>query len=209
MGIQHTQSLVLFCCVAFLVILSVDAAAAADDDDDDAGDSDVDVGADEVEEEEGGGGGESGKEDRHLGRRSINLNKKMKELKKRVRIKSEMSTLCAETIHPHSSPLQVDDMLQEIRNQNHAIFKHADHNRILSGKVSEMSKEIKGLRKDKTALEEKLQLQEFKVAKKVRKIKTRLANADTRLGKQRQRKECPHKISDMLTNMLGTQHLRY
>ncbi len=27
-------------------------------------------------------------------------------------------------------------MLQEIRNQNHAIFKHADHNRILSGKLS-------------------------------------------------------------------------
>ncbi len=77
---------------------------------------------------------------------------------------------------------QVDGMLQEIRNQNHAIFRHADHNRILSGKVSEMSKELKGLRKDKTALEEKIQLQEFKVAKKIRKLKTRLANADTRIG---------------------------
>ena len=30
---------------------------------------------------------------------------------------------------------QMEEMMTEIRNQNHAIFKQADHNRILSGKV--------------------------------------------------------------------------
>ena len=73
-------------------------------------------------------------------------------------------------------------MLQEIRNQNQALFKHADHNRILSGKVSEMSKELKSLRRDRSTAEEKLQLMEFKTAKKVKKVKAKMAGLGVRLG---------------------------
>lgn len=77
---------------------------------------------------------------------------------------------------------QVEEMLQEVRNQNHAIFKQADHSRIISSKVSELSGTIRALKEENTQLKEKIQLNEFKVAKKVKKVRTRLAEIEIRLG---------------------------
>lgn len=77
---------------------------------------------------------------------------------------------------------QVDEMLEELRNQNEAIFKHAGHNRILSGKVSELSRDVKLLREQNDDLRQKMQLAEFKAARKIKKVKARLADVTGRLG---------------------------
>ncbi len=50
--------------------------------------------------------------------------------------------------------------------------------------VSELSKEVRQLRKANSALSEKIRLNEFKVAKRTKKIKLRLANAATRMGEE-------------------------
>ncbi|TRY75090.1 hypothetical protein TCAL_13207 [Tigriopus californicus] len=69
---------------------------------------------------------------------------------------------------------QVDEMFEEIKNQNHAVFKQADHSRILSGKVSNMSKEIKLLKEENSILRDQFELHEFKTGKRLKKVKQKL-----------------------------------
>lgn len=69
---------------------------------------------------------------------------------------------------------QVDEMFEEIKNQNHAVFKQSDHSRILSGKVSNMSKEIKLLKEENSILRDRLELHEFKTGKRFKKVKQKL-----------------------------------
>jgi len=93
---------------------------------------------------------------------------------------------------------QVLDMVGEIRNQNQALFKQADLNRILSDKVvrpgslrswlrillkvSDLSKQVKSLRQADTRLDERAELSELRAAKRDRKIKAKVKSLSDRLG---------------------------
>ena len=81
--------------------------------------------------------------------------------------------------------LQYDEMFQEMKNQNHAILKQADHSRILSLKVVNMTGELALLNRENLLLREKVELFEFKLGKRMKKLKAKSGALGTRLGKQK------------------------
>ena len=81
--------------------------------------------------------------------------------------------------------LQYDEMFQEMKNQNHAILKQADHSRILSLKVVNMTSELATLRRENIILSERVELFEFKLGKRLKKLKAKSGAMSTRLGEWR------------------------
>ncbi len=69
---------------------------------------------------------------------------------------------------------QVNEMLEELRHQNRAIFKQADAAKTVEAKVAKLAQEVAQIR-------EKAEIAEFRVSKKMKKMKARLANVDTRM----------------------------
>ena len=77
---------------------------------------------------------------------------------------------------------RVDDMLEEVRNQNHAMFKHTDRTRIISEKLVDITNRVEEAEEDNASLFEKLQLMNLKAAKKHKKTKDKIKEIEARLG---------------------------
>lgn len=75
-------------------------------------------------------------------------------------------------------------MLTEVRDQNHAMFKHTDRTRILSEKLVELSMRVDETEGDNVVLREKLQLVDLKTARKFKKTKEKIEEIEARLGKR-------------------------
>ena len=74
-------------------------------------------------------------------------------------------------------------MLEEVRNQNHAMFKHTDRTRIISEKLVDISDRVEEAEEDTAALFEKIQLINLKAEKKNKKTKDKIKEIEARLGK--------------------------
>ena len=77
---------------------------------------------------------------------------------------------------------RVEDMLEEVRNQNHAMFKHTDRTRIISEKLVDMVDRVEEAEEDTAALFEKIQLINLKAEKKNKKTKDKIKEIEARLG---------------------------
>ena len=73
-------------------------------------------------------------------------------------------------------------MLEEVRNQNHAMFKHTDRTRIISEKLVDISDRVEEAEEDTAALFEKIQLINLKAEKKNKKTKDKIKEIEARLG---------------------------
>ncbi len=73
-------------------------------------------------------------------------------------------------------------MLSEVRDQNHAMFKHTDRTRILSEKMVDLVDRMEEAEEDNVAVREKLQLVGLKTSKKFKKIKEKIVEIEARLG---------------------------
>ena len=73
-------------------------------------------------------------------------------------------------------------MLEEVRNQNHAMFKHTDRTRIISEKLVDITDRVEEAEEDSAALFEKIQLMNLKAAKKHKKTKDKIKEIEARLG---------------------------
>ena len=80
------------------------------------------------------------------------------------------------------SEVQFNEMLQELRNQNQAIFKQTAHSRILSSKVSELTKSMETLKKDNAKIKQAMRLSELKMQKKIKRMKLKQIDDDIRMG---------------------------
>ena len=120
--------------------------------------ADPDQDTNEIESEDGGGKGTNSRS----GGTKKDLKKDLKYLK-----------------------LQYDEMFQEMKNQNHAILKQADHSRILSLKVVNMTAELSFLSRENNLLREKVDIMEFKLGKRLKKLKSKSSAISTRLGERK------------------------
>ena len=73
-------------------------------------------------------------------------------------------------------------MLEEVRNQNHAMFKHTDRTRIISEKLVDVVERVEEAEEDTAALFEKIQLINLKAEKKNKKTKDKIKEIEARLG---------------------------